>query len=222
MPDLSFTIGQLKITPFFWSVILAFIISSFSFWRRLREDYREEEIFGLTLFILAGSLLFTWVSAFVFGSSRPFFSLAFLGAVLSVKLWSLRFKVNIWEVFDALSLPLLFFLLLGGIGSFLRSGNFWDWQYFGVAILGLGVWKFSKEKYRSFSWYKSGKIGFLLWGVSFIVFLLLSLLAFVEGNALYFELLILVFIALFSAVMIYLRAERNFSEDWRNILKWRK
>lgn len=222
MSNLTFTIGQLKITPFFWSLILAFIISSFSFWRRLREDYKEEGIFGLTLFIVGGSLLFTWVSAFVFGSQRPFFSLAFLGTVLSVELWSMHFKVNIWEVFDALSLPLLFFLLLGGIGGFLSSGNFWDLQYFGVGIFGLGAWKFSKEKYRSFSWYKSGKIGFLFWGVSFIVFLLLSLLDFIEGNTLYFELLVSIFIALFSAVMIYLRAERNLSEDWRNILKWRK
>ena len=222
MPDLTLTLGQLKITPFFWGLVFAFVISSFSFWRRLREDYKEEEIFGLTLFIVGGSLFFAWVSAFVFGSSQFFPPSAFLGVALSVKLWSTRFKVNIWEVFDALSLPFLFFLLFGGIGSFLGSGNFWDWQYFGVGLLGLGVWKFSKEKYRSFSWYKSGKIGFLLWGVSFVVFLLLSLLAFIKGDALYFELLILIFIALFSAMMIYFRAERHPGEDWSNILKWRK
>lgn len=222
MYNLTLTIGQLKVTPFFWSLLLAFIISSFSFWQRLKEDYKEEEIFGLTLFIAVCCLFFSWLSAFLFSSSRFFFPLAFLGAVLAVKLWALRFRVNIWEVFDAMSLPFLYFLFFGGIGSFLKSGYFWDLGYVGVSLLGFVVWEFSRGKYRSYSWYKSGKIGFLFWEVSFIVFLLLSGLAFFKKNALYLEVLILIPMTLLSAGIIYYRAERNLKEDWGNILKWRK
>ena len=221
-PNFTLTVGQLKITPLIWGLCLAFVLSSFSFWRRLKEDSREEEIFGLTLFISGGSLFLSWASVFLFSSSQFFFPLAFLGAVLAVRFWSLRFKVNVWEVFDAMSLPFLFFLLFGGIGSLLGSGNLWDWRYIGVSFLGFGAWKFSRKRYRSFSWYKSGKIGFLFWTISFIVFLLLSVLAFFKENTLYFEVLILTTMTLLSAVIIYYRAERNLREDWRNILKWRR
>lgn len=217
MPNLTLTIGQLKITPFFWSLCFAFVISSFSFWRRLKEEYKEEEIFGLTLFIGVGGLLFSWFSLLLFNNSRFLSPFAFLGAVLAVKLWSFNFKVNIWEVFDAMGLSFLYFLFFGGIGYFFKSGSFWDLGYVGAGLLGFVVFEFSRKKYRSFSWYKSGKIGFLFWEVSLVVFLILSGLAFLRRGILYWEGSSLVLIALLSIFTLYYRSERNLKEDLRNI-----
>ncbi len=223
MPNLSLAIGQLRITPFFWSLCLAFALSSFSFWRKLKEDYKEEEIYGASAFIVLSSLFFGWFSAYLIDRSRLSFPFAFLGAVAAVVLWSYRFKTNVWEMFDALALPLFNFLILGGIGQFLKSGNWWEFQYPLSAIISYMVFSYSKRRYRSFFWYKSGKIGFLFWQASLAVFFLLSVLAFFQGNALYWERFILILLFLLSAAVLYNHSERNFKEDIkRPFLKWLK
>jgi len=222
VPDLTLTIGQLKITPLFWSLCLGFVFSSFSFWRRLKEDYSQEDIFGLTLLVVVFCLFFYWLPIFFWDQSLslPF---AFAGGFLAVKVWSSRFKMKVWEVYDALAPSVLIFLFCGGIGEFLISGSAWAGGYVVISLFGWIFWKFLRKRYRSFSWYKSGKIGFLFWAVCFLIFVLLLLLAFLRKDGLYFKLLIFSE-ALFSAGIIYFRSERSLQEDFKSIFysKWQK
>jgi len=194
-------------TPFFGSLGLAAVVSSFSIWRNLREDYDDEEIFKLTFLVLTSSLLFSW-----------FFSLsgAFVGMVLAVIFRISKLKRSFWEVLDAFSLPMIYFFLIGGFGWFLTTGNLLDLLYpsFGGAG-GFLFFSLMKKKYRSFPWYKSGKTGFLFWVTSFFLSFFLLGLAFCQKKPLYWEEISWALILVVSLLAIYWRSERR-----RLDLKW--
>ena len=235
IPSLSFTIGFFKITPLFWSFILAGIISSFSLWRKLREDYKESVIFNLTLLsfflgLLLGRLVFVLFHFSEFGLSlNNFFTLdlgdnfslfgIILGVILAVKWMTSGEKGNLWEVLDALVLPLFYFLLLGGFGYFLKNKEWFSLGYTFTGILGISLSSLVANKYRSFPWYKSGKIGFLFTFFSLISSLALFLLAFFKNDTLYLYRFGWLLMAVASGAALYHRSGRNIKEDWRNFFK---
>jgi prolipoprotein diacylglyceryltransferase len=237
MINLSFSIGRLVVTPLVLGLALATIFASFSFWRRLREDFKEEEVFNMTLWIMVSAIFFArlffvlfnfstyglylaeWVSL-SFGDN---FSLtgAFVGAVLSV-VWKLsQKKRNFWEVLDNLVFAWLIFLIPFGLGAWLTRFNYWALGYSLIGTLGALFFLKFKKKYRSFVWYKSGKTGFLFSLVSCLTLCLLAGVAFLKNHQLYLEGLIQLILAAASLGLLYWRSERELREDLR-IKKWRK
>lgn len=217
---------------------MSVVLASFFFWRELKEDISNEEIFKATLLILFFSFCFSKLFYILFRldelgfSLKPmlsFFSLsglsffgAFSGAVLALAWYFQRLKRSIWEGLDALSLPLLLFVSLLGIGSFLSKGEPEKLIFLGVGISGFIVLKLIKKKYRSFSWYKSGKTGFMFWSTVLWVFTLSLVLDFVLGVTLYWEELFWFALVLFSVGVIFYRSERDIKEDFRNLIKRRR
>lgn len=218
MPNLSFSIGQIKITPFFWCLALAFIFSSFFLWRELKkEDMADEEIYQLTLFILLSGLVFSFFTSIVIKSAL--FG-AFWGTAGMMYFRLKQTKIFFWDGFEALSLPLLIFLVLGSLGIFLRD---WNWQilfYGGIGMVGFFLRWYLGKNYRRFAWYKSGKPGIVFWLLSVYVFALFSVLAFWQKTSLYLVLLLLVSLIVCAGV-IYLRSERKPREDLKNIFKFK-
>lgn len=235
IPNLSFSIGILRITPLFWSLILAGIISSFSLWRKLRDDCKEATIFNLTILSIFLGLFFGRLSFIFFHFSEfglsfgNFFTLSLgdnfslfgviLGIILAVKWITSGEKGNLWEVLDALVLPFFYFLLLGGIGYFLKNKEWFSLGYTFVGIFGTLFSPLIANKYRSFPWYKSGKIGFLFTFSSLSSSLLLFLLAFFKKDSLYLYRFVWLITAVASGVALYHRSGRNIKEDWHNIFK---
>jgi hypothetical protein len=234
IPNLSFTVGSITLTPFFWSLVVAVIISSFSIWRRLKEDYPEEVIFSSTLAaalsaFLCSRLLFVLLHLDQFGFSLinwlalpvgENFSLtgAFLG-VISMGYWrNWRLKQNPWEFLDALTLPLLYFLTAGGLGAFLTEGQFWSLAYLSLGFLGLLTYPWFKKRYRSFAWYQSGKMGFLISFYSFWIFASLILLAFLKNGRIYSNELVSLGLVLLSLGTLYYRSERDLRKDSKILL----
>jgi len=229
---------MLNVTPLFWFLALAFLVSAYSFWKRLREDYAEELIFGLTLrggffalifarlfFVLCNLNLFEFsVAAWVTAHVGADFNLggAFVGVVWAVVWQMKKRKKHPWEVLDALSLAVLYFLVLGGVGSFLTNGIYSDLFFSVIGLVGLGFFPFLKKNYRSFSWYKSGKTGFLFALYSVYVFFFLLVLAFFKPDNLYLNRLISLFLVLASLWILYTRSERNLREDARSIFKFKR
>lgn len=206
----------MNIPQLYWCLGVAVVCSSFSFWRELKEDYPEEEIFTLSLLILVSGIIFSALFYWFFG----FLALgAFLGAVFSLFLKLKLGKKSVWEGFDALTFSWLYFAFFGGLGLFLAIGDYWMLSYCAAGILG-GLWYWlMKKKYRSFGWYKSGKLGFLFWAESAFFALFFSGLAFLRNNTLYcyegFVWLVLFFTCL---VIIYIRSERSAKEDLKRFL----
>jgi hypothetical protein len=238
MLDLSFVIGSITFTPLFWSLLVAGVISSYSIWKRLREDYSDEAIFTLTLqnsfFALVFARLFfvllnfnqfdfsivSWLTKNV--AENFSLSGAFIGVFLATTWKTNSSKKNSWEVLDCLSLPVMYFFLFGGLGSFLSTWNFLDLSFCLVALLGLFLYPFLRKHYRSFAWYKSGKTGFLFSVYSLYSFIFLLVLAFFKTDILYLNRLILLFLILASLSALYIRSEREIGDDIKAIIKRRK
>jgi len=196
------------ITWFSWSLLLATVVSSFSLWRNLKEDYTEEEIFKLTLLVLMAVLFFSWFLSV---------SGAFLGLVFAVVLRISKMKKSFWDVLDAFALPMIYFFLIGGIGQLLTTRNFLDLFYPGAGSVGFLLFPTIKKRYRTFLWYKSGKTGFLFWTTSFYFFLFLLGLAFFGRTVLYWEEFSWGLILIICLGAIYWRSERK-----RIDFKWPK
>lgn len=205
----------MNIPQLYWFLGIAALFSSFSFWRKLREDYPEEEIFTLSLLIFVSSLVFSAVF-------HRFFGFPALGAFLGVAL-SLFFKLkiskkSIWEGFDALTFSWLYFAFFGGLGLFLATGDYLMFSYLAAGILGVFWYWLMKKKYRSFGWYKSGKLGFLFWAESAFFALFFSGLAFLRNNTLYcYEGFIWLVFFFACLVIIYIRSERSAKEDLKRL-----
>lgn len=183
MPDLILTIGQLRITPLFWCLSVAFVFSSFSMWRFLTaEDYKEQDIFTANILMVLAGVTFGMLTDALVG--KPV-----IGAIFGVFLISVwRFRIlgeNVWEGLDSLSLSWLFFLFFGGIGLYLTGGNIFYFGYSLIGTAGFVIYPVIKKSYRRFSWYKSGKTGFMFWAISFFCFFFLLVLDFWLNSGLY-------------------------------------
>ena len=179
-------------------------------------DYdNEEEIYKLLTSIFLAGLIF-WIAGRNFGLGLI---AGFFGIILYIYWWSRAEEKNPWEILDALCIPLVIFLFFVGIGLFLGRKDFWELRY---SIVGIIVWLtflFNKKKYRSFSWYKSGKTGFLFGFSSFLTFLLLLLLAFLKNFSLYWQSGFYLIAVILSLAAIYIRSGRKIKEDLKFLKK---
>jgi len=159
----------------FGIAILGILIFLFIFWERLREDYAAEIIFRSATYILV-SVGVGWALSLRFFPAW-FFWASFIGGLTGLSLAILRFKVKFYETLEAFiiaSLPWLslVFLLDSVIKSSLSS-----FLAFVVILIMVFVSYYLDVRYKGFSWYRSGKIGFAGLAVAMIIFLVRSLIA---------------------------------------------
>lgn len=134
---------------------------SFTLWKALKEDYTRDTIYTFTLLIL----VFSALGGILGNKIAPEFTLWFV-ILTNVLLGSLvikRLEIHFFELIDALVPASLYFLVFGHLGVFLL--NLENRTYLGllpmlIALASLFVFKFLVGRYRRFSWYPSGKVGF--------------------------------------------------------------
>jgi len=181
--------------------VLAIILASFVFWRNLKEDYSDEEIFSVSILIF----IFSFLGERVFSLQG-----AFLGAIFPLAFFSRIKKWDFWLAADALVFPLL---IAGAAFNFQEP-----LKIFLLAIVGfLGWW--AKENYRSFSWYKSGKVGFLICFSTLSFFSLFLILEIFIYKVLYLRIFIDLGIIGGAIFFLYLRSGRDIYQDRLNLLK---
>lgn len=143
----------------------------------------------------------------------------FLGALGALTIFSRLNRLNWWQVADALVFPLFSVFLIFSLIDLFR-GTFWP--SLALVILSLmiivGGIKIEK-KYRSFSWYKSGKIGFLACSSFAAFFGLFLLLEIIMKKTLYWQMLIELGIVFGALILLYIRSERDFQQDKKSLLK---
>lgn len=145
------------------------IVGIYLYWKRLKEDYSAEKIFDSGLGILFFTL-FVFFGSFHF-LNQYWFGLTTISFVVILFLISNRVKIKYNEILDA-SLVLVFPLL----SSFffvdsVRRSSLSSFIAFWVLLVLIFFFYFLNTLYRSFSWYKSGKIGFsslVVFGLLFI------------------------------------------------------
>lgn len=159
------------------------ILFLFFFWRRLREDFDAHVIFR-SGFMMAigfgiGQILFAALIPRLFPASNIFSytGLWFWGALLGLSLgFVFSQKVFALPLYESLEAAIVGFLFASPIITK-------EWVY---SLLAIGTYYFLKSRYKSFSWYKSGKVGFAGLATMGVFFTVRSVLAFVGSTMLVF------------------------------------
>lgn len=164
------------------------------FWNRLKEDYTSNIIFSTAFYVLTGILTSFLILKFLVFPQIDFadlqtgleFWLAILAGAIGVAVGIFRFKLRFFETVEACGVGLLYLLL-----AFTLSDTFGNLSIVSLAVstgisLLLVLFYFLESKYRTFTWYKSGKVGFSGLTVLGIFFLLRALVAIFYPSVLFF------------------------------------
>lgn len=173
------------------STILVFFLSlifTFSFWRKLKEDYLSTQIFNTSFFVIIGILLGLLIPKYlfipIFGSkaslaeSGIYFWLAVVGGMAGFLFAYLRVKFRFLETFEAFGVSFLLCFSLWVLSHAITNQSINSLLYSLVLGLLIMVFTFLDKKYKKFTWYKSGKVGFAgltTFGVFFLVRALIAL-----------------------------------------------
>lgn len=153
--------------------VLFFLLGAFAFsfvlWKKLREDYANEDIFKFTIFIFIGLVIGWWIAG-SFARDFSFWLTILVPFILGTYVHR-RLGLKFFELIDALSpawFSFLFFSYSGVFLSHLVHSNSLNiktptWFVIGEIILSIAsifLYRFLLVRYRRFSWYPSGKVGF--------------------------------------------------------------
>lgn len=129
--------GPLVIPSFGFFMAVGFLLGSFFLWRRLKDDYPEEDLLTLSLvaglFGLVGARAvsiafgferFGWnVSKWLALAKTPGLSMygALLGVLVGTWLFSKKLSLRFWEVWDAVWEGMMWVTMFVGVGAFMSS-----------------------------------------------------------------------------------------------------
>ncbi|GEM_PF-644930 len=154
------------------ALFLGSIITLFIYWRALKEDYEKEKIFSSGLIMLIGMFLGLF-AIYLPAKSVPvndvvnpvinpkgfWFWGSFLGFFVALLYSTQKFKIKPYEAVESLVPGMFIVAIFYSLASYVLTGDN-NFSLFSAIIISLGIlFTFLKSKYKSFSWYKSGKIG---------------------------------------------------------------
>lgn len=163
--------------------LASLLLFLFFFWRRLREDFEPHIIFRsgflMVITFAMGQILFVALVPKLFPASSIFSytGLWFWGALLGLGVGFIisqrLYKLPLYEALEAAFVGFLF-------ASPLVTK---EWVF---AIMTLLFYYFVKSRYKSFRWYRSGKVGFAGLATMGVFFMVRSFLAFMGSTMLVF------------------------------------
>ena len=162
----------------FYSILfstLGFFVFQYIFWKKLREDYSSELIFTLS-FTTTGTWLL--IKTLTFRFLNPWwFWVSLIAAFLVLNLFSRKLKMNRFETFNAGVLAFLSYWGLYLLSDAVSTESIFSFAHsffvFGIVFLYI----FFDTRYKNFSWYKSGRVGFSGLAAFGVYFLLRTVLA---------------------------------------------
>ncbi len=195
---------------------LGAVLFSFVLWRKLKEDYPHEQIFFLTSLFLITGILSSAIIDRRLGNFSFWGLIAFntLAGIYFIKKLGFKF----FEFIDALAPAWFWFIFFSSLIGLLREwGNVINFSYPGAALLSLFAYHFFLTRYRRFSWYPSGKVGFAGLVSLGVYFLLQALVAIYRAPVLSFnstsaDLAINILLAFILVFMVYMRSGRAEAE----------
>lgn len=163
-------------------LFFGFVIYLFFPWRKLRDDYEVKNIFRLGFTSIFFMFLFSYITfavsknylkinEIIWNHNSFWFWGAFLGWIASIVLFTSFYKMRIFETLEGflvgfLWLSFIFFLINLKIEAI-------------IFIIFLLFYYLLDNKYKFFSWYKSGRVGFSGLSILGIFFIARSLISFV-------------------------------------------
>lgn len=171
------------------ATILGILTFLFIFWKKLKEDYASNIIFTVGFYIVIGILTGALLTLFLLSSRVPksavfnpyglWFWGSLIGAMVGFFAGVNRFNLRFFEVLEAAALGLIFWFLYLALGA----GSI----VFSLASLVLIVIFFIVDrKYKTFSWYRSGRVGFSGLTLLALFFIVRSVLAIAIPSMIFF------------------------------------
>jgi hypothetical protein len=164
--------------------IIGFIIFLYLFWKRLKEDYIANQIFSTAFFSVIGLVVFYLISRKFF--FPWWFWSTLTGAVIGLSLGVWKYKLKYFETFEAASLGLFIWLSLYFLADAVTHSSLPSFIGFVVIVILVGLYHFFDNHYKSFIWYRSGKVGFSGLATSTVLFLIRTIVFLFLPNALSF------------------------------------
>jgi hypothetical protein len=155
--------------------IVGLLIFLFVFWKRLKDDFSPEIIFQTAFAILVGIGLGYLLSLLFFPAW--FFWVSALTALLAMFLMLTKFKLRFYETLEALILSVMPWLALIFLEDSISSSSLISFLAFTVILVMVFLSYYLDVNYKSFAWYKSGKIGFAGLSIAILFFLTRTVLA---------------------------------------------
>jgi hypothetical protein len=128
------------------------------FWRKLKEDYTANQIFNTAFYVLFGIFLFSVLAAhFAFVWS---FWLSFVGGLFGLIIGISRYRLKVFEALEGWVLGLLGLTMTFYTYNWLKSFSLTDFAPVVVLFLFIFFYFYMDSRYKQFTWYRSGRIGF--------------------------------------------------------------
>lgn len=156
--------------------ILGVILFLFIFWKRLNEDYSSDVIFQVASIILVGMAIGLIAAHLLFPAW--FFWISLLTSFIGMFIMLYRFKLRFYETFEALILAAMPFISLMFFKDSIINSSLVSFLAFVTSLVLIFLAFWLDLNYKSFRWYKSGKIGFAGLTIAIIFFTARTVIAF--------------------------------------------
>lgn len=139
-------------------LVVGILVFLFLFWKRLREDYASEFIFSTGFLTILAMFAILYIGNRFYQEWWFWFSL--LGVTIGLSAGVLLFKLRIFEVVEAATMGLLPWFALTFMADSIRFSSLLSLGGTLVALSFFVLLLFFNAHYKSFSWYRSGRVGF--------------------------------------------------------------
>lgn len=159
---------------------VAAILFMFQFWKKLKDDYTQNQIFTSGFYILlaigAGNIIsLNFLPAW-------WFWMSLLGGTFGLAAGVVRYKLKLFEAIDATVISSLFLFTAAFISDWYFSKSYFSLAGFVICLLLIIFYKFLDERYKRFVWYKSGRVGFSGLTVAGVFFIIRAVIAMINPN----------------------------------------
>lgn len=164
--------------------LLGALIFLFLFWQRLKEDYLPENIFATAFYQLIGIVIGVIIANKFF--PQWWFWTIFVFLSISLGIGIARYKLRAFETLEATVFAVIPWFSLHFLFDAIQTSRVSSLLGFLLFLGTIGIFTVIDAKYKSFSWYKSGRVGFTGLVILGLIFLIRAILAVFFTNVLSF------------------------------------
>lgn len=160
--------------------LFAVLTFLFIFWKRLKEDYLQNQIFTSGFCILLGIAIANIISDNFL--PKWWFWLSLVGISLGTIAGIYKYNFRIFETVEAVILSSLFLYFWFFVYNWL---SFLDSKYLGASAVVFGtimLFLVFDKRYKHFTWYRSGRVGFSGMATAGVFFITRSLVALIMSD----------------------------------------
>jgi hypothetical protein len=172
--------------------MLLYILSNFVqvfsffyiFWRRVKEDYKREDVLTACFYVVIGGYLGYVISRFT--EPTWWFWMSFCTSFLGLLIATHKFNFKIYEVLDAYAVSGLSLFSAILLFDWVRGSKLSSGIGFIIGTIFIFVFFLIDRRYKGLTWYRSGRVGFSGLSILTLFFLLRAAVALITADVISF------------------------------------